>query len=579
MVVRFAIRYGLVPLALLIAVTSTALAAVDARVDRSNIAVGETFTLVIAHPITSNSGQFNLSIRPPSHRPLLQDFDVLGRNNSNQLISQNKASIEWIFTLRAKKAGAVTIPALEIDGQSSPEIPLNIKPARNYKAEPNQPMFAHTEVDEPNPYVQQQTIYTVKVFLSGEMGMSNYDMGQPEGPFVVQPFSKESRYRTEINGKAYDVVERRWALFPQQSGTLAITAPEFIAEFGGPSLFSRRSQKRLVVGDSTLDVRPQPNDFKGALWLPAKGLNISANISPPADKTAGYQTGEPITYNLTVTALGLTSAQLPTPVAPQLKGSRVYPEDPVDEQGERAESIIGRRQRRVAIVPSTAGELTLPAIETSWWNTETNRQETARIEPLSIQINAAPAAPAEAISANSNQAPAAAPAAPRSWMENRLWFFATVALLLAALALLIRRWLQRRRDMEQQWLNRDNSKETQTMGLSARWHSLRNALQGTGLSNRSSSEAAAKALASWSQARWPEAGAHSAVAIAERLDPQRQMPELHRELGFIDQCRYGREGDSAQWHGKQAWKALEAAVEATPASTKKANAGLPELYA
>ncbi len=573
------------PLVVLTLMGSIAWAQVESRLDRSDIAEGETFTLVITQPVAANGGQFNLNVRRPSHAPLEQDFNVLGINNSSRVVAngnQSSGKLEWIYTLQPKRAGQLTVPALTIGQQQSPAIPLTVKPARNYQIDRGQQLFARPEVSDTNPYVQQQVLYTVKVFLNGRLGLSDFNMSQPTGKFAVQPLNEESRYRTAIGGEAFDVVERRWALFPQQSGELTITAPEFVAEFGGPSFFSRRSQKRLDIDDSTLTVQPQPAGFNGALWLPAKEFNVTASVSPPADEAAGYQTGEPITYTLSTTARGLTAAQLPEPPTPQLNAARAYPEDPIEKQGEQGGDIIGQRQRRIAIVPTRGGTLTLPAVELPWWNTETNRQETFRLAPFELQIAAAPVVATAPVQPTDSAAPiSAAPstAHPAHWMESRLWFFSTVLLLLLGLVAAALRWLQRNRDKEQQWLNRDNSEETKTMGLSARWHSLRSTLQGSGLSGKGDSDSVTKALASWSQAKWPEAGNHSPIAIAERLDPQGQMPELRRELGYIDQCQYGSNDNSgARWHGKQAWQALQAAVETEQPEPSAKRGALPGLY-
>src|ERR1700712_265190 len=87
-------------------------AALQATVDRNQVAAGESFTLTLQSDGNSAS---------PDLSPLSRDFDVLGQSSGSsiQIINGHiSRSMQWEISLSPKHAGQVVIPAITAGGES-----------------------------------------------------------------------------------------------------------------------------------------------------------------------------------------------------------------------------------------------------------------------------------------------------------------------------------------------------------------------------------------------------------------------------------------------------------------------------
>ncbi len=142
---------------------------------------------------------------------------------------------------------------------------------------------------------------------------------------MVKQVGSDQDSDAERNGQTYQVVTRRYLLFPLHSGKLTLQGPVLDAEvavsqaqssygngfFGGPVRSACCGTVRPVRlhGDPiVISVRPRPAGAVGSYWLPARDVTLSATWNP-AQLSA--QAGDPVTLELDLQATGLTAAQLP----------------------------------------------------------------------------------------------------------------------------------------------------------------------------------------------------------------------------------------------------------------------------
>ncbi|ODN42270.1 BatD family protein [Piscirickettsia litoralis] len=93
--------------------------------------------------------------------------------------------------------------------------------------------------------------------------------------------------------------------------------------------------------------------------------------------------------------------------------ANVYPEQPVLEDFEKGNDIVGLRQETFAIIPIQPGKLVLPKVEIKWWNITKKRFETAILPEETIEVQAAPTTtriptnkiPSNVITAGTHQQP------------------------------------------------------------------------------------------------------------------------------------------------------------------------------
>lgn len=398
----------LLPLLLVLLMGSTASAAdVDAQVDRNPIALNESveFTLTARGDV---DGQ-------PDFSPLRRDFDIIGNRNSTQVSIQNghmERLTTWTLSLLPRRKGMLTVPAIVVGADASAAFELEVLDSPP-PGSADQDLFIEVTVDTDKPYVQQQVLYTVRLYHA--VNLSGGNLSQPDfinGEALLERLGDDTSYRTKRNGRQYQVIERRYALFPQHSGTLRIDPLVFDGQIRqrrrtiwDPFDGNTRTQ-RVLSPALELEVRPIPEAFTGQQWLPAHSLELAQawSTTPPQ-----FHAGEPTTQTIAIIAEGLTAAQLPEVRHGQLDNSKQYPDQAELHDKHSPNGIVGVRQQKIALIPQKEGELSLPEIRIPWWNLAEDRMETATLKAQSFAVT-----PGK----GSTSAPVPQPANPRQTAPN-----------------------------------------------------------------------------------------------------------------------------------------------------------------
>src|SRR5690606_29255583 len=134
------------------------------------------------------------------------------------------------LTLFPKQSGALTIPAIAFGKDQSPELRIQVNPARGGGAASRvgEDIFIEVEASPKKPYVQQQVSYTVRLYLS--VSTSNASLSEPQpshSDTVIRQIGEDNRYDTTREGRHYTVYERRYTVFPQAAGELVLQPVRF----------------------------------------------------------------------------------------------------------------------------------------------------------------------------------------------------------------------------------------------------------------------------------------------------------------------------------------------------------------
>ncbi|MEO8802827.1 MAG: BatD family protein, partial [Rudaea sp.] len=359
---------------------------VRAWLDRSTMQMGETVTLNV-----QVSG--DTSATKPDFSALTSNFDLLGSQGStsvNMVNGQTTSKVLWAVALQPKHPGALTIPALNVAGQTTQPINLTVQQAAaGNGGKAGDDVFIETTIEPHSPYVQQQVRLTVKLYYAVNLIDGNLDDPQAKG-VVVRKLGQDSNYRAQVGGREYRVVERHYALLPENSGNVTLQPIDFrghaMDSNDANSFFSRGRSVAARSDPIVLDVRPRPATSGTDTWLPARSVTLTTD---GVDAGTKARVGDPITITLHLKAQGLGFEQLPDLKLPSIEGADIYPDKPTTQNRDDGHWLYGERDRKFAIVPNRAGTLSLPAISVAWWDTAHDQAQTAQVPAVTIEVAAA----------------------------------------------------------------------------------------------------------------------------------------------------------------------------------------------
>ncbi|ASP39605.1 hypothetical protein CHH28_13400 [Bacterioplanes sanyensis] len=530
-------RLGLLCLCWLLPLWSLASTEFTASVDRKHITEQETFNLLLRyHQQVSDRPDFS---------SLERDFDILNTRTSNQFRSINgktESYTEWQLVLAPKKTGEFIIPALSFRGSRTVPVAISVKPlSADVRAQQDKEFFFNVEISK-GPYrVQGQILYIEKLYYSvnhERPSLSELKVTDAR----VEALGDPRQYTTTIDGQRLGVYERRFAIFPEQSGELVIPGQRFRAQVVNPYNRWASSREASVVSRIIrLDVDPAPDNYPPAPWIPARALVITEQL--PTDN---WQVGTPITRTLTVTAEGLSGSQIPALAIPEVAGLRYYPDQNQHQDQILDSGLTGTLTQAMAIVPTQPGTVTLPEIRVPWWNMRSQQLEYAVVPAHTIEVAAAPnnsaAAPSlPTVSSNENGAtPAPVLNSEHGAPSSMVWWALMASAVINVLLIIALLW--RRKPTV---ANQDSQQSNGT----ANNDSLKQAC-------RSDDPARIRsALLAWAQQQPTLAGSQSLNELGQRL----QQPQLQAALAELDQTLYGAADNSAYngsnlWHLIKQWK-------------------------
>ncbi|MFT0518435.1 BatD family protein [Pseudomonas faucium] len=390
-------RLGVLLLSLLWVALAQAEPTLQASVDRSRLEAGETLELTLESQDVTQFGK-------PDLRALEGDFEVRGTRQLNSLHTldgETRASTRWIITLLPRRSGTLRIPELQLGQSHSQAIELQVLQADANRQDSASQVFVEATLDSNEVYVQAQAVLTLRIYhsvsLYDDSSLSPLQLENAK----VEPLGESRTYEKEINGVRHGVIETRYALYPQQSGSLEIPPLTFTATAADnpqPSAGSGRQTGRQVQVSSLplrLAVRPIPADWPaGAPWLPARSLTLEEHWSPDPS-TQQPQIGDSLTRSITLRAEGLSSTQLPQLPATEIVGLRRYPDQPLLRNEISERGMTANREEREALVPTHSGKLALPALEVTWWNTREDHLEHSSLPARTLDVLDNPALSAE----------------------------------------------------------------------------------------------------------------------------------------------------------------------------------------
>ncbi len=335
--------------------------------------------------------------------PDLPAFEVISRGSTTrmQIINGRVSSgVDYSYILIPRKAGTFEIgPATVTEGGSTVEsntMTLTIAAGASQPADTaRQDLFITAEVSTTAPYVNEQVIYTFRLFRS--IRIANASLDSPSFQRCrVESLGKEKEYETVINGKTFIVTEVRQALFPTREGTIEIEPAKLSCDvvmqsrrrgfFDDPFFddsffgFSRTEPKMLHSNPITLDVKPLPLEGKTALF---SGLVGTFSISTSVSKKQ-LEVGDTTTLTITIKGSGNIRDAAP-PEMPATADFKIYDDKPALSIQEGAVRFGGTLTLKKALVPLKEGSLRVPELAFTYFDPARGNYELCKSAPLVIE--------------------------------------------------------------------------------------------------------------------------------------------------------------------------------------------------
>jgi hypothetical protein len=366
---------------------------VRASVDKNPVMVDESFILTVVANGEVDRSAFDSSL-------LMKDF-VVGRTSvSSQTKMVNfdtTRSTTWSTILIPQTKGRFIIPSFNINGAKTKPMEVLVIPASVSASSRGRELFITTNVDVAEAYLQQQIRYTVKLHLGRDLQRGSLSSPTLENADIRQ-VGKDKEYDEIIEGRRYRIIERSFAIIPQQSGAFTIAGPLFEGEVIDNSkqsfgFFNRSKTVNRVGPSQSITILPIPSNYDYH-WLPSDFVQLDDEWQ---GNTREFIAGEPITRTITLTAIGVVEEQLPQITSIYPDSVKTYPDQAETTTVEKDDTLIAQRTESIAIIPSQAGQLIIPQVSIPWFNTMTQKTEFAVLAEKTLQILPAKTQPTSTI--------------------------------------------------------------------------------------------------------------------------------------------------------------------------------------
>ncbi len=517
-------------------------AAVTATVDRNQISEFDLLTLTVRVTDRTNV--------EPDWQVLDKDFQLVNQqsqqNSSISLVNGRQTSrtyVDYQVTLRPRRQGNLVIPAIVIGTERTNPITIAVLPqSAALTNQMRQVLFFETLVDQTEIYVQAQLLYTVRLYYADSIS-GDFPAPPDLDNAVVEIIENEKRFETVVNNRRYYVLEKRYAIFPQASGTLMLPPESFVGTRGRGGLFSARERINASSEGHQIRVLPVPDSYQGQSWLPAQEVTLRSVMNKPDSPLV---VGDAINQVITLQAAGVTGALLPELAYPDSSDARIYIDQPVIEEFASEAGIASESVLTIGIVPTAEGTLTLPALTVSWWDTQADKPRQTTLEGLSLSVGASPVI-------RTNQ-PLTPPSPPLSAPDNPQFTALQnrIEQLIWLVALVTCAWLATAFG----WLRSNRTPKVVDSVVSIREYELgrlKRALK------KHDAEGTLAELQHWRQAVYPEM---QSLADVARLEPR-----LRQMLNDLEADRYRGIGGQHPWDPAALLSLIEALTDKADART------------
>ncbi|MBS3766612.1 MAG: protein BatD [Candidatus Cloacimonetes bacterium] len=371
---------------------------ISSYVNKTNVSLNSTLQLTVE--VTADK---NVDVDP--FIPDLTGLKIIGQSTSSSTsirITNGKSfrSIEkdFIYTLSPNKTGKIIIPSISVEyqGKSYKTEPITItvekgdiaqdqrrnkRDDENYSKPTDSPggkVFLRATATKNEVYVGEPFSVQYKIYSTENLtGLQAEKMPEFSNFLKKEVFQADNINHSleTLNGKRYYTYKiSEYTLFPTTAGSFELDRMRLVCSYSVPSKsffdFGTTKRKRLLSTPVNINVKSLPDVNKPAEFSGAIG---SFTITSGIDKNR-VKAGQSITYTLTISGSGnLDMFDLPR--LPRINNVESFEPD-TETKFTNSRKTTGQRILKYVLIPQEQGEFTIPAIEFSFFDTNSKSYTT-----------------------------------------------------------------------------------------------------------------------------------------------------------------------------------------------------------
>lgn len=353
--------------------------------------------------------------------PDLPDFDILFGPSTSTSFSQrtingkttSERSVTYTYILVAKTTGTFTIgPAsISVDGANyqSNSLKVEVLPPDEKSSQSSRgggsssgsatvsdnDAFIRAIVSKNNPYEQEGFTVTFRLYTTlNIVNFGRIQFPEFEG-FMVEEIDVPVNQQLQMeryNGRNYYTADlRKTLLFPQKSGQITIPSGRLEMVFSVPSgrsvttFFGSQElmvdvNKTLVTNPVVINVKPLPANRPASFANAVGTFTMKPNIN-----TTQLRANEAISLRLEISGTG-NMKLISNPVVEFPSNFEVYDPTVTNALNVTSNGLTGIRTIEYMAIPRYEGNYTIPPVEFSYFDINTNSYKTLTTEEYSLQI-------------------------------------------------------------------------------------------------------------------------------------------------------------------------------------------------
>ncbi len=374
-------------------------AEVSISVDRKKVKDGDTVYLTITY--TGNSS------KSPDLTSLQQDFNIVSSSTSSSYTYINgidRKLTKWTIGIVPNKKGVIRIAPIEVDGIVSNSQQIEVEDTTDMVYFGNNLVKIEAKIDAEEVFIQQQLNLWINIYDSvgindGSINLTDED----KEAWVIKPLMDKPAVTEHFaNGKHFNIISLNYALYPLKSGKLKL--PQFI--FNGHfitsggfklptfdddffnlnatfnSVFGAKNHIKTKTKAAYINVKPVLSGTLKKDWIAVKDLKLKSELSD----FSKIRTGDAFSRKIEITATGLPKVLFPEIKFDDIDGLKQYPDKPEYIEEVVNNNIVTKAIFNTTYIPTKSGEINIPKVDISWFNTEKNDIQTSYSNSHNIDV-------------------------------------------------------------------------------------------------------------------------------------------------------------------------------------------------